>query len=506
MLRVEKKTGRKKGPWIWVLLALLMAAGGGLLYLSGRETPSEIRREDTRGSLVNREAGEVQWLSIQARGQEAWTAERDGDGDLRMQAEGSWILDETLGEAIQDALANLVYEDVLTEDASGLTDRLAEFGLEDPALTARVRYADGGELVFRIGDPVAGAEDDLRYMTVEGDPRLYAAAGSLLEDLGMERSVLRAVEQPEIQISRLDRITVRNAAGETTAEWALAGNITDADAAENWQVRVPAVYPADQDRMTSLRKNAGNLRLGIFVAEAAEESLREYGLDMPAWEIELHLAAGTTGQITGDGAYDVRDWEEETFLFRIGSARNELTDYCLYNHAVYTMNHFTSAALTETDPADTMAKYPVIVSADSLAGLEIIRKGGEPVRYELTYEAKPAGPSEGEKVQKEQEREDPDPENREETTETVATCRKNGAEISYEAFRAVYERWRVAEVNGRLPRDWETGEPEIRYVFRTRSGQTHTLELSDFDGLQDAVTLDGSAVFYLAKGALGEMP
>ena len=53
---------------------------------------------------------------------------------------------------------------------------------------------------------------------MEGDDRLFAVATSFLEDLRVERELLRPVEQPEIQTSRLARVTVLDGKGWYTKE------------------------------------------------------------------------------------------------------------------------------------------------------------------------------------------------------------------------------------------------------------------------------------------------
>ena len=61
-------------------------------------------------------------------------------------------------------------------------------------------------------------------------------------------------------------------------------------------------------------------------------------------------------------------------------------------------------------------------------------------------------------------------------------------------------------VSGRLPKDWELKEAHTKYTLRTVSGGAHTIELSDYDGMHDAVTLDGHTLFYLIKGGMTELP
>lgn len=467
-----------------VLLGLLAAAGIGLGIWAIREIPEEPAvpvRQEHGGSLLRYDPEEILRMTIRIRGREAWTAERDASGAMRMTEDADWPLEEDLAGRMEDALANLLYEEVLTENPEEYRNRLEEFGLADPEITADALFADGTDVTIRIGNRIGG-DEDLRFMTVEGDPRLFAVAGSLAEELSLERELLHPVEQPLIQASRLDRVTVMQKE-EKKAEWRLQGEITDSGAAENWQVAFPVNYPADQDRIASLKKNVDNLRLGVFVAEEGEDALRETGLDAPRYTLEIHLAPGTTGHISESGAYEVQEQEEETFLFRIGGARNEMTDYCLFDHAIYSINHFTVAALCETEPMDTLARYPVSVSLENLRSLEICGADGREDRYELTWNT---GDSEDPGI--------------------LFSCRKNGEDISAAAFSAAYERWRVTDVSGRLPEGWQRKTPFAVYRFTTLNGQKHEVELSEFDGMHDAVTVDGCTVFYLIRGGLADLP
>ncbi len=487
MLQVEKRKGRKPGKWVILLVFLLLALIGGVLaYALRREAEPVPERTKTGGSLVSRDPSEIARMTIRVRGREAWTAERDAEGRLILSGAEGWTVDPALGERIEDALANLVFEDILTENPEEYRDHLEDFGLSDPALTARVLYTDGTEITLRIGDSSGLADQNFRFMTVEGDDRLYALAGSFLEDLQVEQELLHPVEQPEIQTGRLDRITVLDGEGRKTKEWLLQGKITDADAPASWLVSLPVSYPADQDAVSSLKKNVGNLRMGLYVAEATEENLAAYGLDRPQTVLEIHLAAGTTGQVTEDGVYGAVDRAEETLRFCFGNSRNEMTDYVLFGETSYTMNHFTAAAVTELDPADTLARYPVTVPLETLGGLTVERADGTKDEYRLSTVSLP-------------------PEQEGEGERTAVTCTKNGQEADYEAFAAVYQRWQVVTVSGSLPEGWQKQETEVRMTFTALSGKTHVLELSPYDALHDAVTLDGSTLFYLVKDGMDRM-
>ena len=184
---------------------------------NGMDEP-EVPQE--RGAILSRSPEEIASVTIHHRGQEPWTIIRNDTGETRLQGAEGWTVKERLANQIQNALANLVYEDIVTEDPAEYMDRLDVFGLEDPYITAEIRFTDGQEITVRLGDEVP-VEKQVRYMLIDGDNRLYAAAYSLADDLEVEKEALHPVNQPEIYPVLLDRITVYDRNGKEKAEWVL---------------------------------------------------------------------------------------------------------------------------------------------------------------------------------------------------------------------------------------------------------------------------------------------
>ena len=514
---VEKKK-RRKGPerlkWVLGSLLLLAVCVGAALWF-GREQVTELQTAteepaNPRGTIEDRETEEIRRVTIQLRGAEPWTAVRDGNGGLRLEGEAEGVSDANLSARLEDALANIVYEAVLTENPAEYKDQMENFGLADPELTARVEYTDGKTVTLRIGASSGLADHDFHYMLVDGDDRLYAVAGSFVEDLRMEKELLHPVEQPEIQIGRIDRITVLDGDGNTAIEWELTGDIRDRDAPESWVLTTPFRYPADYDAMVSLKKNVGNLRFGVYAGEATGENLAACGLDHPAAEIRIHLAAGSTGQVTEAGVFQVTDREEESFSFLIGDERNEMTRYARWKDTICTINVFSLAPFLEAEPMDSAARYPVVLPLASLQRMTVERDG-QRTDYELTWtdgETKAAENGTGEPGDASPETDGSTAGTDGETGEQqrTFTVTRNGEAMAASAFEAAYERWLTVTVSGRLPEGWEKGETTETYVFESLSGKTHRVELSRFDAMHDAVTLDGCTVFYLIRGGMGELP
>ena len=219
------------------------------------------------------ETEELNRATVTLRGGETWTLNRGEDGELRLAGNEDMALDETLTAKIMDALCNIVFEDVLTEDGQEWQTRREEFGLAEPTLIAEARYADGTEIHLRFGDESPMEDVTFCYMEAVGDDRLFAVATSLLTDLRVERALLISVTQPDIHQARLDRITVTDGDGTKTLEWKLQGSIMDQDAAENWLLTAPFVYPADFDTFKSPYKTVIDIVMAADCLDAATDTV-----------------------------------------------------------------------------------------------------------------------------------------------------------------------------------------------------------------------------------------
>ena len=481
MQKVERKQHRegKHRRLIWLAAALVLLAGSVTAAVLLTRKPAELPQEEVHwGMLIDREEEELVSVTVQRRGKEPWTLYRTENGTLVTEGDEGWTVAEQQGQLLQEAITQLRYEEILTEDPAVYRDNPAAFGLEEPLVTVTGRYTDRTETVIRVGKDT-GLEEGWHYVTADGDGRLYAVASSLVEDLNMEYELLHPVPRPEIYSALLDRITVQD--GEKTiAEWALQGAIGDRDAASNWAVTVPFFYPADEEKTENLKKSAENLRLGAYTAPATEENLEKYGFDIPRRILYFHMAAGSTGTVSDSGVYDVTEHEESTVTLLIGGAPDDLADYVRFGDEIFTVSHFTLSAFLDTNPKDTVARYPVLTPLASLERI-IVEEKGETREYVL------------------QEQEDTE-------GETTRRCLLNGEEISWDVFEAAYERLLTVTFSGTLPEGAAWKEGYKKYTFRTLSGGTHTVVLSDWDGIHDAVTVDGATRFYLIRGGMTELP
>ena len=495
MQKPERKQHKDRRPLRALPLAaalLLLAGGVTTAILLSRPQEKPAREEKHWGMLTERQPEELVSVTVQRRGEDPWTLVRAEDGSLHPENEEGWTVSDQQASLLRETVTRLRYEEVLVGGDAGSDAAYSwqntpeDFGLADPRVTVTACFTDGTELTLHIGSDT-GLEDEWHYMTVEGDDRLFAVASAVAADLDVEYALLRPVPKPEIVGALLDQITVYDSE-KIIAEWQLAGSVEDRDAGCNWEVTAPFQAPADEESIQNLKKSAEDLRLGVWLAPATEENLGRYGFDIPRRVLLFHMAKGSTGTVSETGVYDVTDHEEKTVELIVGDSPDDLASYVRFGDNLYTVSAFTLQTFTSPDPMSTVARYPVLTPLESLESLTV-EENGEIIEYVL-QEAAAEPPAEAAPSRR---------------------CFLNGKEIPYETFTAAYERLLTVTFSGRLPENTDmeallAKEPYRKYTFRTLSGGTHTVLLRSWDDMHDAVTVDGSTLFYLIKGGMTDLP
>ena len=498
MLNVEKKRERDKRPkWpVLVVCGLLLALSMAIFFTSRPDpSPGVLYREMTNGELTSYQPEDVMEVQVSRRERDAWRLERDADQVMRVSGTVSMPADETQGNLILNAMAVLTWEQILTDQPEEWVSQKEIFGLKDPLLEVQVTYRDGLTVNFQVGDQAALEDETYYYMAVTGDDRLFALDRGTVDLLNVEAGLLCSRTETDLHKARIDRIRVRTGAGETVACWELKGEITDNDAADNWYVTVPWKYPADGEWMTVLRGNLEAMTLGNLVGEATPELLKQYGLEQPDRILEVHEAAGDIGTVNEAGQFEVTSWPEKTFTMAIAAPTDEedLTRAVLAENRVYLMSTFILQAIIGNQPMDSVSRYPVTEPLSELSEVRVTRDGVTDC-YVLDVSA---------------EQDEDGNERLDENGNAVwqVCCTKNGQEIDGNAFSAAWDRLLVVTVSGVLPDGWQPEETaHTTLEILTRGGKRRTVRLFTFDKLHDAVIVDDSQLFYLAKNGLTDLP
>ncbi len=482
-LRKTKKAGFSRKWLILAALAAIALLTAGTLLLSREPQQETLSPASTSQDLFAYAREDVAVITIRRGDEDPWTVRQEQEGLLTLAGEDGFTLSESKSYELLDAACILPCEAVLTENAAEYRDHLADFGLDEPKYEAIITYADGVTAHLSIGS-AGGENGEWYYMTVAGDERLFSFSKGMVDALFISRDSLRTVEQPVIHKARIDHVTLESQGG--VIEWALQGDITDADTADKWRLLQPFPYPADATAMENLLKNLANLRLGAYVAPAAPENLTAYGFDEPRLTLRIHMAAGTIA-VNQDGAAQATDFPESEVTFVIGGAKDDMVDYVRYGDAIYVSSHFTMGVFIDYDAAATMSRYPVMTALGNLAALRIEQEGIIS-EYVLTRTEQVA-----------QNNELVTDEDGNTVYDVTVSC--NGEALDYAAFEAAYDALCLVKVSGTLPSgEFSAMAAHTTYVFTDVDGTVHTVALCTFDALHDAVEVDGHQAFYLIKG------
>ena len=267
MQSVKRKAHRSGSPKRnrLLLLACLLALAAALPFLLRPEQAPVIEDPETGGDLAVFTQEEIQTIAVTLPGGGHWSISRNGEG--RFIPDGcSWQVSETMLRLLLTGASGIHYERIVAESPDAYDTRLADFGLDHP-LTAAITCTGQRTYIVHFGGLSPEEGESRRYMTVEGDPRLFEVDAGTYDSLNVALESLHPVEQPDIQKSRIAAVRCFQN-GVLKASWSLEGSIADGNAADHWIMTYPCSYPADGEIMANVRTNLSNLRMGAYTAPA----------------------------------------------------------------------------------------------------------------------------------------------------------------------------------------------------------------------------------------------
>lgn len=458
-------------------LPTLRPAGAEQTAVPLRKDDTHTATEETGGEDGAESAGlRLAAIAVTLPDGTAWIAEQTEPGVLMVHADGSvYPMRDTLARSMIWDAGTVTARTVLSGNTNTLPEPLSAYGLDPARMTVVFTYSDGSERRLLIGNRNGDLEESFYYMMVGGDPRLFALDAATAEDFAYEAPVLRAFGQPVLHAARIDRVEVWD--GDGLRAWKLDADIGDPDAADRWTLTEPFRYACDGDMILNLRRNIAAISLASLVGDATPEARRMYGFDSPAARITVHQAAGTILGVGDRGAVEEQEWEEDTFELLVGGMQSEMMDYVLWAGSIWTIPHFRLAGILSLTPDQSLTRYPVLTGLNNLQRMTLETADGERHAWTVTRTVS----AEGEQI----------------------SVDLDGEPIDWKVFEANYNRLLMATVSGRLPAGWTPSEdPHTIFTFETETGARHSIALSAYTALQDAVTVDGETVFYLAKGGL----
>ena len=222
-----------------------------------------------------------------AAGEEGRVAVSNASGGYRARYAGGELSVEGLeGLRLDGARASKLMNASLTAQAAveGGGERLADFGLSDPAARIELSGADGGKTVLAVGDRTPGEAS--RYVLSGGE--VYTVRETSLEPFFFrsEDFLSRQITPSEGEV---ERAAVSGRGREEPLELALAEQQELADyGVRTYVLRAPLEYPADPARAEELFASVTGLTAeAVEAVRPGEGELEALGLADPWLVLEL---------------------------------------------------------------------------------------------------------------------------------------------------------------------------------------------------------------------------
>ena len=475
MSPVRRRAPRPGRKWLIPALLLLALAALAVLWLALREKPIQLPDPAVARpvTLSDREAADIARIGIENRFDAPYALTQTPDG-WRMEGDGEFIFREsTLNDIVNNA-ALIVAEDTVGDTAAHPEWQLFDFGLEQPAARVTVRFADGGEIAFRIGDGIP-QETPAYYFLLEGDSHIYAISADVYEAYTYTRVGLHDVRDPALKGELIDRISF-------TGDDPFAAERR----ADGWYLTEPFVYPLADAAMDSLLEKLEGLRFAQYVGKAEQCDLPALGLSPARRTLTLGVAESVvTGYDENGQAYAQTRLPAYDLVFALGDYANDVVFYCLYRGEAVKATVFSCGFLLTQGYAPLLLAAPFNAPTNDLLSLAVDRDGAE-AAYEIEL------------------RERVLPNNEVETDENGSVIYdvhvvRDGAPVDAEAFLTAYRELLSLRVSDRLPGGWQPEGAPVLTVAYTRSASSRVVALYPFDALHYALAIDGEALFRVEK-------
>jgi len=255
-----------------LILGLIFVALLAYVYfyeIKGGKKREEQREKASRVLVFEKE--DVTKLSIE-RGDQAIRCEKTNDHwkiTSPVETEG----DRYSIEGVISSVRNAKIERVVAEQPEDLSG----YGLDPPRSKIILTFKDGNSDTLFVGEK--NPTGTYAFVRVNDDPRVLLGSSSLYYSANKKLFDLR--DKSVLKFERDDVESMVLHVGRKKFELEKKG--------EEWRLTYPISDKADRDEINKILNRLRNARAREFVEEEPED-LAEYGLDKPAFQIDLYLA------------------------------------------------------------------------------------------------------------------------------------------------------------------------------------------------------------------------
>ena len=286
-----------------IILFAVVVAVAAYIFLFERHRPTtDEAKADAEKVLKNFDIEQVQEIIVE-----------DSSSSVRLEKTGdAWRLREPIDypaseSAVSTALGSLA--DLEADRRLPLSEvDPSEYGLDPPAVSISLRFADDSERMLSIGGELPLGSN--RAVRVDGADEIAVTAGWFVSDLQRSVDDWRSRNVVDVMADDVASIDIR------TDEDVIRA-VRDGD---RWQLLEPLEDVADADHLTSLVSDLNSLQIEEFIDDPGD--LDEIGMVTPEYELTvvrsdgagpLRLLLGATREVDGAAQVACRRGEDDYF-------------------------------------------------------------------------------------------------------------------------------------------------------------------------------------------------
>ncbi|MCE5343783.1 MAG: DUF4340 domain-containing protein [Eubacteriales bacterium] len=487
---LRRRRFSKRARWMMAVGALLAVAAALVLLLPTIKAryPDELtvsmQTVQTHKMLETGDTNVLDTITVTHEDGESYTLlYRDQQLYLAREGSDAELINESYSDDIVAAATQIAVTDTVAEDASEVSEHLADMGLEPPKIIVKVSYANGYEVELQLGEEVP--DTTYHYYRWSGDEGVYMCDIGIYEAFAYTAQMLLPVEQPTLVPGLIDQVSLRTADGglmEVTF-------VTDGAGTYLGTLKVPYEYPMNSEDSATLMSALKNFRLGTFMGTVDASNRAAYGFDSPIAVLDVHQQAGLYTQIDSDGVLQTLTTAEVTFRFTLGAKDGDYFYFCEYAGECYRVSSFLVTSFLNADTSKYLTRTPADMGPASIASITVETETGKlDVRASYTEHV----------LANNQIETDTDGNVVYDISVTI-----NGEPVAQDVLTSLVNSLQQMTVSGTAHNaESPSGTPHWQMTLTTVDGATRTLIAYPLDAFSDMLVVDGVAMHYINTEAL----
>ena len=462
MARGKKK---KKQTLVLLLIAVVILTAI-LLLLKNKNNDNDIEEETTDTTMAEIDISKIKEISFKNE-YDSFEFVKNADGMWANVKDDSFPLKQAELNSIENSIENINYNLIVSKTP----EDLAQYGLDNPLVSALITLDDGSKTQLNIGIKLPVA--DGYYAMINDDLAVYVINNDLFNVFNKSQSDMLTVEVlPTISADSIGYVKLTNEDKVTLEMKYNENEPAGFSGFNNWQVLQPYEKVMEGNTYTILEylEKFGTLYFNKCIDYKVDD-LAQYGLENPSSIIYLEYV-----EILEDND-NAEEMPTHVLELQLGNT-NEEGDYYARTSDSNSVHILSKGFLTDLVEVDTFAlleKGLTSINIETVDSMEV-RSGQKEYLMEIKRDTS--------------------------TTEEdeVATYYIDNVEVEEEKFKTIYQRIIKARGEKLLEEDYvhnETDEPLLWIIFHrnTKKDKTVDIKYYVYDNSYCAVDINGDMIY-----------